>query len=119
VFVTEREQNSVILVHAKQYILDHYHRSITLQEVADHVYVSQGHLSALFKETGETYLRFLTSVRMKKATELLRDPFIKVYEVVEKVGYTDPAYFSEVFKKYTGKTPNEFRGKSRQMREES
>jgi len=113
----EDERNSVILVHAKQFILDHYHRSITLREVADHVYISQSHLSALFKEGGETYLKFLTSIRIRKAVELLRETSVKVYEIVEMVGYSDPAYFSEVFKKHTGKSPNEYRGKSKQIRE--
>jgi two-component system response regulator YesN len=109
----ENGRNNIILMHAQQYILQNYHRSMTLKDVANHVSVSPGHLSALFKEAGGTYLGFLTSVRIKKALELLKDPALKVYEVMEMVGYSDPAYFSEVFKKYTGKTPNEYRGKSR------
>ncbi|QGQ98165.1 response regulator [Paenibacillus psychroresistens] len=109
------EQNSMILVLAKQFIVDHYHRSITLKEVAEHVYISQSHLSALFKETGVTYLKFLTSLRMSKAVDLLKEANVKVYEIVEMVGYSDPAYFSEVFKKFTGKTPNEYRGKFKQI----
>jgi|HigsolmetaGSP12D_1036236.scaffolds.fasta_scaffold00101_28 two-component system response regulator YesN len=112
-------QNSILLVKAKKYIQNHYHRSLTLKEVADHVYVSPGYLSALFKEAGETYLKYLTSLRMQKAMELLSETNIKVYEVVEMVGYSDPAYFSELFKKHTGKLPNEFRGKSKQREERS
>jgi two-component system response regulator YesN len=114
----EDEGDNAILVRAKQYITVHYRRSITLKEVADHVFVSQGHLSALFKETGETYLKFLTAIRIKKAMELIMEARFKVYEVVEMVGYSDPAYFSELFKKYTGKSPNEFRGRSKQLRED-
>ncbi|MDB4867731.1 MAG: two-component system response regulator [Cohnella sp.] len=104
---------SIILKQARQYISDHYHRSLTLKEVADHVYVSPGHLSALFKDADDTFMKFLTSLRMCKAMELLADSSYKVYEIVDRVGYSDPAYFSEIFKKYTGKTPNEYRGKSR------
>ncbi len=46
---------------------------------------------------------------MEAAKELLSDPYIKVYEVAEKVGYKSKAHFTESFKKYTGVTPKEFR----------
>ncbi|AZN39305.1 response regulator [Paenibacillus albus] len=108
----ETKQDQLTLLQAKQFIQDNYSRSITLKEVADQVYLSQSHLSLLFKERGETYLKFLTSIRMKKATELLVTTHLKIYEIVELVGYSDPAYFAEICKKHTGKTPNELRGKA-------
>lgn len=113
----EEGRNNVVLVQAKRFIQDNYHRSITLKEAAAHVYVSPGHLSALFKDTGESFLKYLTAIRINKAAELLQDSCFKVYEVVEMVGYSDPAYFAEVFKKHTGKTPNEYRGKLRTTQE--
>lgn len=102
--------DNAILAKARKYIQDNYSRSITLKEVAGSVFVSPGHLSSLFKDSNEPFLKFLTTIRMKKAMALLDDPKYKIYDVVEMVGYSDPAYFSEVFKKYTGKTPNEYRG---------
>lgn len=102
--------DGLLLKKAKQYIRENYNRSLTLKEVAEHVHLSQSHLSALFKKKGETYLKYLTSIRMQKAMELLADPAMKVYEVVERVGYSDPAYFSELFKKYTGQSPHKYRG---------
>lgn len=109
-------RDSIILVEAKRYMRANYGRSLTLKEVADHVFISTGHLSLLFKNAGERFLRYLTAVRMNKAKELMLDNSYKVYEIVEMVGYSDPAYFSEVFKKHTGKTPNEYRGKLKQSR---
>jgi two-component system response regulator YesN len=115
-FAVSEDTDSMILSEAKAYIRNHYDRSITLKEVADHVYVSKGHLSALFKRSNETFLKYLTSIRMNKAKELMRDNEYKIYEIVERVGYSDPAYFTELFKRHTGKTPNEYRGKLKVQR---
>ncbi|MFC5650379.1 response regulator [Paenibacillus solisilvae] len=109
----EAEPVSMLLVQAKQYIRDHYDRSLTLKEVAEQVHVSGSHLFALFKNSGQTFLSFLTSIRLQRAMELLSGTNLKIYEIVEQVGYSDPAYFTEVFKKYTGRTPHEYRSKSR------
>lgn len=100
---------SIVLQQAKQFILQNYQRSITLKEVASHVYITPGHLSALFRDSGENYLHFLTAARMKKAIEYLSDPKYKIYEIAEMVGYSDTAYFTNLFKKHSGRTPQDFR----------
>ena len=100
----------MVVQQAKQFINQNFHQSITLKQVAHEVYVTPGHLSALFRETGESYLQFLTAQRVHKAIELLADVQYKIYEIAELVGYSDQAYFSEIFKKHTGKTPMEYRG---------
>lgn len=105
----EENGDSLTLAKAKQFIKNNYNRSITLREVADHVYISPSHLSALFKRNGITFLKYLTDIRIKHARELLGDLKYSIYEVGEKVGYSDPAYFSELFKKNVGMTPNEYR----------
>ncbi|RAP75423.1 response regulator transcription factor [Paenibacillus montanisoli] len=110
---SDAEPASLMLVQAKQYIREHFNRSLTLKEVAEQVHISGSHLFALFKNSGQTFLSFLTSIRLQRAMELLSGSNLKIYEIVEQVGYSDPAYFTEVFKKYTGKTPNEYRSKSR------
>lgn len=107
------EPISVLLAQAKQYIQLHFDRSLTLKEVADQVHISGSHLFALFKSSGQTFLSFLTAIRLQRAMELLSGTNLKIYEIVEQVGYSDPAYFTEVFKKHTGRTPNEYRNKSR------
>ena len=59
-------------------------------------------------KTGSTLLGYLTRYRVHKAAELLKDGRMKVYEVAEQVGYRDIGYFSNTFKKITGKTPSEY-----------
>lgn len=105
----DKKKNSMIVQQAKHYIKQNFHQSITLKQVANEVYVTPGHLSALFRESGESYLQFLTAQRVHKAVELLADVRLKIYEIAELVGYSDQAYFSEIFKKHTGKTPMEYR----------
>ncbi|WNR45674.1 response regulator transcription factor [Paenibacillus roseipurpureus] len=105
-----RKRENMLLQQAKQYIEQHFGRCITLKEVAGELYITPGHLGALFRQSGETFMQVLTRLRMIEAMRLLQDPRYKVYEIVERVGYSDPSYFTELFKKQTGLTPQEFRG---------
>jgi len=95
---------------AKQYIYQHFSQPLTLSEVAKAIHVNGSYLSHLFTEvTGSTYVHYLTACRMEKAKELLANPQLKVYEIGEMVGYQNPRYFSGIFRKFTGMTPNEYR----------
>lgn len=98
-----------IIEEAKKYTNQNYAKSLTLKKVAEHVHVTPNYLSSLFKETGENFIQYITSLRLEQAKLMLKDPKNKIYEIGEMVGYTDPAYFSEIFKKYVGKTPMEYR----------
>ena len=72
--------------------------------------MSPYYFTRLFKEeTGETFLEYLTSFRIDKAKELMKDPDISVKDICSQVGYADPNYFSRIFKKTVGKTPTEYR----------
>ena len=94
---------------ARQYILQNYQKSITLQELSDQVGMNPTYLSMLFKEqTGTTYIKFLTGVRLEHAKELL-DRGKKVLEVSAQTGFLSPRHFSEVFKKTYGITPDQYR----------
>ncbi|WP_235863257.1 response regulator [Ureibacillus sinduriensis] len=98
---------------AIQYIKENYADSnLTLQKVAKLIHVSTPYLSNLFKlEKGFNFGDYLLELRMKKAMELLRQENLKNYEVAEKVGYSNPQYFSICFKKYTSYTPAEYKKK--------
>ena len=100
-----------IIDKAKQYIRDNYqNENMSLQSVASSVNVSSNHFSAIFrKETGETFIDYLTAVRMEKAKELLICTSMKTSEVGFEVGYRDPHYFSYIFKKSAGMSPKEYR----------
>lgn len=111
--VNERRsrQQQQLVDQAAAFIRAHYMKEgLSLQEVADHVHLSTNYLSMIFKkETGINFSDFLTETRMKAAVELLRSEDLKTYQVAERVGYGNPQYFSVLFKKYTGKTPSEFK----------
>lgn len=96
---------------AVDYIETNYaNEKMTLQELCRHVLMSTSYFSQVFKQhTGETFVEYLTGVRLAKAKELLLRGELKFYEIAEKVGYGDPNYFSILFKKHTGRTPKEYR----------
>lgn len=88
------------------YIVNNYDRIESLSEVADYVNINAEYFCRLFKaETGVTFNSYLTNYRIQKAVELLTKTELKVYEVAEKVGYSNLSYFSRVFKKVTGVNP--------------
>jgi two-component system response regulator YesN len=83
---------------------------LSLQKVCNHIYMSMSYFSALFKpHTGETFVEYVTRYRLDKAKEMLAASQLKTYELAAKVGYSDPQYFSVIFKRNTGMTPKEFR----------
>ena len=67
-------------------------------------------LAELKKETGKTYVAYLTEVRLDKAVELLNKTDDKTYVIAAKVGYQEQNYFSYLFKKRFGISPTKFRG---------
>ncbi len=100
-----------IIEKARNYIQENYqNEDMSLQSVASNVNVSSNHFSTIFrKETGETFIEYLTTVRMDKAKELLICTSMKTSEVGFEVGYKDPHYFSYIFKKIQGMSPKEYR----------
>ncbi|WP_229750513.1 helix-turn-helix domain-containing protein [Paenibacillus nasutitermitis] len=106
-----REAASASMIEdAKRFIDANFERSISLQDVAEHIHCNPNYLSSLFrKTTGKNYIHYLTTRRMERAVQLLRHSSFKVYEISEMVGYSTPAYFVDLFRKHNGHTPHEFR----------
>jgi len=98
---------------AVEYIDTNYaNEKMSLQDLCRHVLMSSSYFSLVFKQhTGETFIEYLTGVRVAKAKELLHNSAMKLYEIAEQVGYKDPNYFSILFKKHTGITPKDYREK--------
>ncbi len=72
--------------------------------------MSAAYFSTVFKkETGQTFINYLTDYRMEEALELLLNQDEKTYIIAEKVGYADPNYFSYVFKKKFGVSPSKYK----------
>lgn len=106
-----RKKYSSLLKDARNYIRQHFdNEAISLNTVAASVNLSPNHFSTIFsQETGQTFIEYLTYVRMEKAKELLRSSTMKTAEIAYAVGYKDSHYFSYLFKKTQECTPREFR----------
>ena len=114
--ITIRDQNSGnknrnILKTAVDFIDEHYmDEDISLNTAANVANVSSNHFSALFSQNmGQTFIEYLTSLRMNKAKELLRCTGMRSSEIAGKIGYKDAHYFSYLFKKTQGMTPSDYR----------
>jgi len=102
-----------VIYRAIAYIKQNYHNRITLQDVADHVFLSLSYFSKVFKEeTGQAPGAFLTAIRIDAAKKRLRDPAVSIVEIPVLVGFESQSYFTRVFKKTTGCTPGRFRQQS-------
>ncbi|MBP3965670.1 response regulator [Paenibacillus lignilyticus] len=101
---------SQIISEAEKVIQRNYGDNLTLHTVSLEVHVTPVWLSKLFKkEKQQTFLEYLTEVRIEKAKEMLGDVANKIYQVSQEVGYRDPVHFTKLFKKNVGHTPKEYR----------
>lgn len=109
--VTKKDETTNDMVErAKAYIQEKYSKDISLDEVSREVNISPYYFSKVFKEkAGENFIDYLTNIRIEKAKELLMQSDKSIKEVCNEVGYSDPNYFSRMFKKKTGMTPTEFK----------
>ncbi|MBB3107990.1 two-component system response regulator YesN [Paenibacillus phyllosphaerae] len=88
----------------------YYAEDISLQSIANQINVNPSYLSRMFKqERGENFISYLTRVRIERAKAYLMSGKLMVYEVADKVGYHNYTYFSKIFKKSVGVTPEEYR----------
>lgn len=102
--------NSFLVRQAQTYIQEHHAQRLSLQDVADHCYVSQWHLSKLLnRHLGQTFYDLLNSMRVQQAKKLMEDPALRISEIAERVGYADTAHFSRVFKRLEGISAAEWR----------
>ncbi|MFD0619955.1 response regulator [Paenibacillus sp. GCM10027629] len=106
-------KNKVIL--AEDYIMGNYSKeTLSVNDVCQHLQMSPSYFGTIFKShTGETFIEYLTRIRIEKAMELLKYSDFKTYEIANKTGYRDPHYFSLIFKKRTGLSSTEYREKIR------
>ncbi|MDR2210156.1 MAG: response regulator [Spirochaetaceae bacterium] len=107
---TDGRYRSVIL-KAREYIDQNFEDpEISLHGTASYVGISPNHLSTVFsQETGETFIEYLTRVRLERAKHLLENTPMKSADIACKTGFSDPHYFSFIFKKNTGLSPREYR----------
>lgn len=102
----EKKINSII-IHAKNYISENYEKEITLEEVSKAVAVTPQYFSRLFKkEMGENFIDYLTKIRIDMAKKLMKNSNLSIKEICFNVGYSDPNYFSSIFKKIEKMSPS-------------
>jgi two-component system response regulator YesN len=87
-----------------------YRQDLTLDAMARQYHFNASYFSTLFKKaTGVNFTDYLTRVRLEQAATLLVDTDKKVYEISQEVGYRDVKYFTKLYKKFYGLTPDEYR----------
>ncbi len=94
----------------KQYIYDNYDKDLSVNDLAEKVYMAPSYLSFVFKnETGQNLNKFIKAYRMEKAKEMLETTHKKVVTISNEVGYENVSYFCQSFREYFGISPQKFR----------
>ena len=99
------------------YVEEHYgDRDLSLEGLADMLQLNSSYLSRTFKkEMQENFSEYLVRIRIEKAQALLAGTAMKTYQIAEEVGFSDPHYFSQVFKKKCGMVPADYREKCKKL----
>ncbi|KOO46341.1 response regulator [Priestia koreensis] len=108
--ILNQQQEHDIAQRMKNYIQEHYYTMISLETMADKFDLTPHYLSKIFKDSFQiSYIDYLTKFRIEKAKELMRKTDQSVKEIAIDIGYTDPNYFSRVFKKVCKMSPSQYR----------
>ena len=97
---------------ASEYIAKNYAKNLKLGEVAEYIGMSESYFSRYFKKVmGEGFSEYLNKIRVEKAQELLKNKRVTMQEAAENVGYSNAAYFAQIFKNLTGVSPKTYQKK--------
>lgn len=109
--VEEKKKCSHMVLLTIKYIEENYYlNDLNISNISDKLEVTSSYLSKLLKkETGLSFIDYLTNIRIKKAMYIMEDPTIKIYDVAELVGYSNQHYFCRAFKKVVGVSPTEYK----------
>jgi len=107
----ERQDSRATLIKdIRSFIDQHLASDVSLQSIADHVYMHPVYVSKIYKlQTGENLSDYVNHARMDKAAYLLKNGQDKIYEIATRLGYQRPHSFNHAFKKHYGMTPQEYR----------
>ena len=95
-----------------QYIRENYQKNISLHSIADLFQINNSYLSRLYRrETGLSVINAINQHRIEIAKQLLQDPTLRISEIAQSTGFAEPAYFTQVFIKYTGENPRSYRNR--------
>lgn len=94
----------------EQFIEDNLCSNITTMDVAGYMFLSDKQVYRIIKEkTGESTKKYINTMRLKKAKELLKDTDMNIKQISESLGFTSEYYFSQFFKREEGFPPMEYR----------
>ena len=112
--VKERDnilQHADLIRKSIHFIRSQFTGSLSLERVAEFVHLSPSHFSRIFHEgTGESFVAYLTRIRIEEAKSLLQTRSIPLAEIGARTGFKDQSYFTRVFKRSTGMSPGKYRG---------
>ncbi len=107
------KDKNIYVDKAIEKIISSYAEKLNIKDIAEELDISASYLSRKFKDaTGETFLDILNKYRIQKSIKLLQKQEYKIYEISEKVGFTDYKHFCNVFKKYLHTAPGDFAKKN-------
>jgi YesN/AraC family two-component response regulator len=111
----EGDRANDVVSRVMKYIQDHTAETLTVNHLAELVYVSKSYLSRIFKQkTGMTLIEYQRLVRINAAKVLLVTSDMSVEEIAYHIGYNCPKYFCRAFHNCTGKSPREFKNEEKQ-----
>ena len=100
----------VAIWKARKYIDEHSREELSLTRVAKAVNMNANYLSENFKQvTGIKFVDYVAHVRFKNACDLLRNSRLRISEIAFAVGFQSLSQFNRVFKKFSGKSPTQYR----------
>lgn len=101
-----------IIQQINEFVQLNLEHDVSLQTIADHVYLHPAYVSKIYKMgTGEGLSEYIYRLRMERAAHMLTETKEKIHEISKKTGYQNPSHFSRVFKKYYNMTPDDYRCK--------
>ena len=104
-----RQENAMVNAVCN-YVLENVDEEISIKSIAESLFMNKSYMSETFRQkTGSTLIEYITLVKMERAKRLIREGSLKTYEIAVKLGFKDIEYFSKLFKKFTGRSPTEFR----------
>lgn len=111
-------KSDIIVKKIKKIISQQYSQRLTVEKIAAQISYSKKQTQRIFlKKTQKTIYEYMTEVRIEKAKEMLKEGKSKIYVVAEQVGYKNTAHFKELFKRYTGHTPAEYKKRQKTKRD--
>lgn len=104
-----QESDDRLITQVKVYCRENYDKVCSLDDIAEHIYISKSYLSQLFKEkTGVSIWNYFTDIRMEEAKKMLASGHTKAADVSRLLGYKNPSHFGRIFKERVGTSPKEY-----------